>query len=419
MAKTRSQTGKVAIKKEEEEDCKPSLGLMNVHNTRSKIAKRKSPIINNRGLPAQQVKVEEDTDAKSLLQLLSRSSNSASRTRVSQEQINQLIHYIVNDNTSIREASRKANISHPTGFIYYNLYKNDPEKKIPVPRDQAPRIFTQEQIGNLIKHIDTDKMTLAEASAKANMFYSSGRYYYNKYLKDPNHNIPIPHFHQYYTQDQKNDLIGYIINDKMSILAASKKANMNTGAGYKYYHKNFKVQNPDIPAPSHIVTHKYYTQEQIKELISYIVDDKMSIFAASIKANICNNSAGKYYRQYLKDNNIKVPVKKTRKPYTQDQINELIGCIVDDKMSITAASKKANMSNETGRKYYHQYLKDRNIDGPIQNVITQEQISELIRYIVDDKMSIIAASKKANMSDNTARKYYRLYLKDQQGDGLA
>jgi hypothetical protein len=69
MVKTQSQTSKVAIKKEEEEDCKPSLGL-NVRNIRSssRIAKKKPPIINNRPLPAQQVKLEEDTDTKSLLQ---------------------------------------------------------------------------------------------------------------------------------------------------------------------------------------------------------------------------------------------------------------------------------------------------------------------------------------------------------------
>jgi hypothetical protein len=41
---------------------------------------------------------------------------------------------------------------------------------------------------------------------------------------------------------------------------------------------------------------------------------------------------------------------------TQEQINQLIGHIVDDKMSKTAASKKANMSCATGSKYYRQYL---------------------------------------------------------------
>jgi hypothetical protein len=42
---------------------------MNVRNTRSsvKITKSKEPITNNRRLPSQQVKLEEDTDTKALL----------------------------------------------------------------------------------------------------------------------------------------------------------------------------------------------------------------------------------------------------------------------------------------------------------------------------------------------------------------
>jgi transposase len=535
MAKTQSQTGNVAIKKEEEEDCKPSLGL-NVRNTRSssRIAKKKLPVTNNRPLPAQQVKLEEDMDTKSLLKSESSSSNSASRQRISQEQINQLVHYIVKDNMSISEAARKANMSEGSGFIYYKLYKKNPEKKIPLPRNQTSTMYTQEQIGNLIRYINDDKMTLTEASAKADMTYSSAHQYYNRYLKDPNHAIPVQRLKQSYTQDQKEAFIGYIINDKMSIKAASKKARVNNNTGKIYYRNYFKVQNPDIPKPSHIATRKCYTQEQIKEVISYIVDDKMSInaaskkvnmddqtatrhyrqylqdnsiehpvsrrykhytqddinkfigyiindkmnitaaskkakmsqgtaqmyyhryfkeqnpdipapshivtprcftqeqineamgyiisdkisiSAASRKANVCHSTTGIHYRQYLKDNNMNIPVAKTRKRYTQDQINELIGYIVDDNMTIAAASKKANMSSETGRRYYHQYLKDRNNGDSIQNVITQEQISELIRYIVDDKMSITAASKKANMSENTARKYYRQHLNGQKRDG--
>jgi Asp-tRNA(Asn)/Glu-tRNA(Gln) amidotransferase B subunit len=126
-----------------------------------------------------------------------------------------------------------------------------------------------------------------------------------------------------------------------------------------------------------------------------------------------NKTGIKYYRQYLKYHNLDLRPHKC----TQDQINELIGYIVDDKMSILAASKKANMSNKTGRKYYHQYLKDRNIYYPSQKVITQEQKSELIRYIADDKMSIKAASKKANMCGETGRKYCRQHLNDQKSDG--
>jgi transposase len=418
MAKTRSQTGNIAIKKEEQEDSKTTLLLNGVSNTRrsNRIAKRTPPVTNNRHLSAQQVKIEEGTNTKALLKSESSSSNSASRPRVSQEQINQPVHYVVNDNMSITKASRKINISHPTGFIYYNAYKNDPEKKIPVPRNQTSTMHTQEQIGNLIRYINDDKMTPTEASVKANMTYRSAYYYYCRYLKDPNHIIPIPRLCRYYTKDQKNEFINYIVRDKMSIKAASKKAKMNLYTANNHYHKHFKVQNPDVATPSHIATRKHYTQEQIKELISYIVDDKMSMRAASRKADFNPESATRYYRQYLNDNNMKVPVKRAIKRYTQNQIKQVISYIVDDKMSIAAASKKANVSLNTAYRHYYRYLEDHNIDRLIGKYTTQEQKSELIGYIVDNKMSIKAAAKKANMSQSTGRKYYQQYLNVQKRD---
>jgi transposase len=284
------------------------------------------------------------------------------------------------------------------------------KKKIPLRRDQMPRIYTQEQVGKLIRYIDTDKMTLKEASTKANMPYSSGRYYYDRYLKDPNHNIPIPQFHQSYTQDQKNKSIDYVINDKMNIKAASKKAGLSLAIANYYYRKYFKQQNPDIATPNHIVTRKCYTQEQIKEVISYIVNDKMLIVAASTKANFNKDSAIRYHRQYLNDNNMEIPAGK--KTYTRDNINEFIGYIVDDKMSIKAAAIKASMNYQSSYKYYHQYLKDHHLDDPIQNVITQKQKSELVGYIVDGKMAITAASKKANIHYNSGYEYYHQYQKD-------
>jgi transposase-like protein len=367
MAKTRSQTGNIKIKKEEE-DSKTTLLLNGVNNTRrsSRIAKRTPPVTNNRHLSAQQVKIEEDTNTKALLKSESKPSNSASRPIISQEQINQLIHYIVNDNMGITKAARKANMSEGSGSYYYKFYKNDPEKKIPLPRNQTSKAYTQEQIGSIIRYINDDKMTLTEASVKANMLYSSGKYYYNKYLNDPNHSIPIPRLYRQYTKDQKNEFYNYIINDKMNIKAASKKAKINHVTAQTYYHKHFKVQNPDVATLSHIATRKHYTQEQIKEIISYIVDDRMTIAAASRKADINPASAAKYYRQYLNDNNMKVPVKRAIKGYTQNQKSELIGYIVHGKMSMTAAAKKANMSQSTGRNYYHQYLKNQKRDVPAQ-----------------------------------------------------
>jgi uncharacterized protein YqkB len=147
-------------------------------------------------------------------------------------------------------------------------------------------------------------------------------------------------------------------------MAASKKANMNNVTAIMYYHKYFKVQNPDVATPSHIIIPKRYTQEQIKELISYIVDDKMTIKAASRKASMGVNTASKYYCRYLIANNMEIPVPGYTKSYSQDKKNEFIGYIVDDKMTITAASKKANISLITGRKYYHRHLHARKRDEP-------------------------------------------------------
>jgi transposase len=313
MAKTRSQTGNIKIKKEEK-DSKTTLLLNGVTNTRSsgRIAKRKPSIINSSSLPALQVKIEQDTDTKSLLKPESSSSNSASIRRISQEQINQLVHYIVNDNMSITKAARKVNISKNSGIYYYNVYNNDPEKKIPLPRNQTSTMYTQEQIGNLIRYINDGKMTLTKALVKANIPYKSGVHYYNIYLKDPNHNIPVPRLYRRYTKDKKNEFFNYIVKDKMSILAASKKAKINHVTATMYYHKYFKVQNPNVAIPSHIATRKHYTQEQIKELIGYIVDNKMSMSAAAKKANMSKTSGNRYYNGYLNAQKRNVPAQRTR-----------------------------------------------------------------------------------------------------------
>jgi hypothetical protein len=204
-------------------------------------------------------------------------------------------------------------------------------------------------------------MTIKEASAKADMPYSSACQYYARYLKDPKYTIPIPQLRQCYTQEQREAFLGYIINNKMSVKAASRKAKMNPNGAKNYFHNYFNVQNPGIARPSHIVTPKHYTQEQIQEVIGYIVDDKMSIAAASRKANFKEDSVRKYYRQYLKDNNMEIPVSKYCKRFTQEEKDELIGYIVDDKISITTASKKVNMCGATGYRYYSAYLKDQKL----------------------------------------------------------
>jgi hypothetical protein len=92
---------------------------------------------------------------------------------------------------------------------------------------------------------------------------------------------------------------------------------------------------------------------------------------------------------------------------TQEQIAELIRCIIDAKMTIIAASAKANMNVSTGYKYYRRYINNQK-----RQRITQEQITRLIRYIVVKKMSVAAASKKANMSVSAGYKHYNRYLVD-------
>jgi hypothetical protein len=54
---------------------------------------------------------------------------------------------------------------------------------------------------------------------------------------------------------------------------------------------------------------------------------------------------------------------RTRKNITQEQVNELIGYIVDDKMNVKAASKKANKGKTTGSRYYRNYLKSQKRNG--------------------------------------------------------
>jgi Asp-tRNA(Asn)/Glu-tRNA(Gln) amidotransferase B subunit len=116
-------------------------------------------------------------------------------------------------------------------------------------------------------------------------------------------------------------------------------------------------------------------------------------------------------QQYVKQHNLDISTLK----YKQDKINQFIACIVDDKMSITAASKKLDIPNSTGCSYYHRYLKNHNLYIP-SNRITQDQINKLIRYILIDKMTIKAASEKVNMSYKSGKKYYRQYLTDQKRD---
>lgn len=304
MAKTRSQTGTIVVKKEEQ-DSKDTQVVHSVHNTTRnsrKVTKQKAVKNKSNILPDQRIKVEENTDIK--LQLTSSPTPSTLKKipDISQEQISQLIRHIVNDKIGLYEALKKVQLNYTTASYYYNLYNNHPEKKIPLPLQQPTgdqNIYTQDQIANLIKYVVDDGVTVPAAAAKANMNYSTSRYYYLKYLKDPNRNIPKLAAVKC-AQEQINKLIDYMIDDKMTLREAATKSNMSYGSGLKYYRNFLKDHNHDILVPDYQCGRRdLCTQNQIDTLISSLVGNKMTLNAASKKAGVTSETGRKYYHEYL------------------------------------------------------------------------------------------------------------------------
>ncbi|KAI8879572.1 hypothetical protein K501DRAFT_303236 [Backusella circina FSU 941] len=85
---------------------------------------------------------------------------------ISKEQIIRLIDYVENSNMTVHKASGKANMSGTTGANYYKAYKDDLEGNIPVPKSLFNRkrsAFMDEQIKLLIGYIVNDKMTILAA----------------------------------------------------------------------------------------------------------------------------------------------------------------------------------------------------------------------------------------------------------------
>jgi hypothetical protein len=81
----------------------------------------------------QEIKVEQDIDVKSQLGASSTFPNLEKRQKISQEQINQCIDYVVNHSMSVHKVSFKVKTRYPTERYYCSAYKNDSKKKIHVP----------------------------------------------------------------------------------------------------------------------------------------------------------------------------------------------------------------------------------------------------------------------------------------------
>ncbi|KAI8887217.1 hypothetical protein K501DRAFT_268975 [Backusella circina FSU 941] len=156
--------------------------------------------------------------------------------------------------------------------------------------------MTEKQIQQLIGYVGNEKLTLPaaskktpignivgngmsirEASSAVNMSCKSGYTYYKRYTKDPNQNIPMPHNQEnrrsgICTQDQIERLVHYMV----TLLVKT----------YDPEHRN--------PNPKEMYG-KQFTEDQIRELIGYIVDDKVSLLTAAIKLKMSETTAKKYY----------------------------------------------------------------------------------------------------------------------------
>jgi hypothetical protein len=326
---------------------------------------------------------------------------------------------------SLAKAARKAKISDSTGHYYYSVYQNDAKKKIPVPlkKSNAQILHINDATQRLISYIVDDKMTFLTASIKAKVSLATARRIYASYLKSSNRsnrslyhprqentNGRINKYTKRCTRNQIRRLIGYIVDDDMSITAASIKANMTHATGKKYYQLYLNSPNHDIPMPCAAYSREPCSQEKIQKLIHYFTIDRMPIKAAAEKAKMSESSGRKYYKLHLKKLLCKAPGN------IQGRINNAINYIMKDNMTIKAAAKKANISQLTASKYYRKYMKDniqqeKAIHG---NALPQEKVTKFISYVVDDKMSIVAASKKAKIGFGTGQKYYKNYVNQQK-----
>jgi hypothetical protein len=117
MAKAQSQTSTISIKKGEE-DCKSALlnNVSSASKTRNNITKRKAPNTKRNTLSVSRVKVEEEYKGRPLSKT---PPEYKKKPKVTEEQIRQLIYHVENENMSVLAASVKVNVAATTGVKYY------------------------------------------------------------------------------------------------------------------------------------------------------------------------------------------------------------------------------------------------------------------------------------------------------------
>jgi AraC-like DNA-binding protein len=210
---------------------------------------------------------------------------------------------------TVNMASAKVNMSHTSGKKYYLRYLEDPNHNIPILSQnsrgfQVPCI--QKQISDLIGYINNDKTAIVVAVKKAGMAASTAKKYYARYLYDPNREISMPHNRSSNlncTKQQVRDMIGYLVNDHMTLNDTSAKANMsryNARRCYDTYLNDPKRRIPNIKPH----TGKHYSQHQIKHAIRYIVNEKLSLRSTALKLKIGESTVRSHYLNYLRDSTI-------------------------------------------------------------------------------------------------------------------
>jgi transposase len=343
------------------------------------------------------------------------------KRRVTDEKIEELIHYVEHDKMTIKDAGDKANLGTPASYKYYGLYREDPEHKTPkLGKDvrRGKRYFTYEKIEALINSIIHDKLTIDEAAKKAGIHKKTAMNYYTKYMTDPERSIPVratigSSVQKVYTQENVKKVIDYVENDKMTIRDAAKKLDMGESSAYIYYNKYKNDPNRNIPvARKPVNPTKCCTSEQIERVIGHIVNDKMSIAKAALKVGIGRNTASMYYRRYKEEGEIPMPENQDQKVATPDQVTRFLDHVLDDKMTIIDAGRQAGLRRHMAYIFYKVHKED-----PLKGLkfTTDEQVKQLVGYVNDDNMTVKAAAEKINMPYDTALRIYS-ECKDNPGE---